>query len=470
MKTKPFLSLSILTLLLASAPAFAQQDKPRPLGQQKEPFLKDRGAPSSAPDTSGVITSMTTVFEVFTLPEGDASELLSAPADAAARYRRVNDLLKLGKARLEVVEAVANRSAARAILESQDQAAVPQEYLRLDRSTNPLVPSLQQMGFGDRVEFEGTLSDDAHNCNLNVNLEMGQLLGFRPFSYAKSETAQEGGMFEKRGLITSLTVRTGEPILLGTMSRPPATPDRPAETSLAFVRMAINRDRPEGAAPNIGALGYLEQTLWVYSMARSDARELLGADYKPGEMYAAVQTLAKANKAHLEHTVFLPSQPGVQAMFNENAVLRAPAWINPVPPDTSTIQDRNKPPGAAKGNDAPALFTMKMPGLNIGLSGDLGAEVGPADALIRGLPLTADVYANIWWRADLGNLQIGGHPLANPERPAMELRHLDGYFRCYANVPSFLGTLNPPRNTGVNDRKDDGRAWLCFLRVAPVRP
>jgi hypothetical protein len=37
-------------------------------------------------------------------------------------------------------------------------------------------------------------------------------------------------------------------------------------------------------------------------------------------------------------------------------------------------------------------------------------------------------------------------------------------------VPSFLGTLNPPRYTGVNDRKDDGRTWLCFIRVAPVRP
>jgi hypothetical protein len=476
MKTKPFLSLSILSLLLAASPAIAQQGvAPRSIAPQpREPFLKERGAPPTAPDTSGAVTTMTSVFEVFTLPEADANELLLAPSDSPARYRRVSDLVKLGKARLETVAAVANRSDARAILDSMDQAAIPQEYLRMDRPGNPLVPSLQPMGFGDHLQFEGSLADEGRGCNLNVNLEIGRLLGFRPFHTAKDEPAQEGGMFEKRGVATSLIVRTGEHVLLGTMSRPPAALGRAAETSLAFVRVAINRDRPEAAeAAGNDIIGYLEQTVSVYSMERSAARELLAADHKPGEMYAAVQSSIKASQARLEHTIFLSSMPGVQASFNENSVVRAPAAVIPVLPETPAVPGVARPlpaPSAAKEAAPATLFTDKLPGLNVGLSGDLGCEVKTGDALTRSLPLMADVYANIWWRADLGLLQDGGKPFEDPERPALELRHLDGYFRCYANVPSFLGTLNPPRDTGVNGRKDEGRAWLCFIRVKPVRP
>jgi hypothetical protein len=29
----------------------------------------------------------------------------------------------------------------------------------------------------------------------------------------------------------------------------------------------------------------------------------------------------------------------------------------------------------------------------------------------------------------------------------------------------FLGTMNPPRDTGVNDRKDGGRVWFAFMKV-----
>ena len=40
-------------------------------------------------------------------------------------------------------------------------------------------------------------------------------------------------------------------------------------------------------------------------------------------------------------------------------------------------------------------------------------------------------------------------------------------------LPSLLaalGTMSQPRDNGVNDRKDDGRTSLAYVRVTAVRP
>jgi hypothetical protein len=69
-----------------------------------------------------------------------------------------------------------------------------------------------------------------------------------------------------------------------------------------------------------------------------------------------------------------------------------------------------------------------------------------------------------------GMLMANGVAAKYPPSPVFTTRKVTTSISSGAGVPVLLGTLSQPRDTGVNDRKDDGRTGLAYIRVTPVRP
>jgi hypothetical protein len=64
-----------------------------------------------------------------------------------------------------------------------------------------------------------------------------------------------------------------------------------------------------------------------------------------------------------------------------------------------------------------------------------------------------------------GNLE--GPPLLAryPHMPVFATQKITTAITTRLGQQGFLGTLNAPRDTGANGRKDDGRAWFAFVQV-----
>jgi hypothetical protein len=459
-------SIALLVTLGFSATALHAADKTTsPPAPPRDPFLKERGAPNAAPDLTGAITSITTIFEVYNLTQDDAVSLFTSPPDPTARYRRITELTKAGRARLEDVEASAGKSGQRALMESVDMVPLALEFQPLSSTDSPLVPVAYETNqFGDRLEIEPILSPDAKTCTLNFMVDDSAARGTQELRTSPKAPPRGYVNSENRCLITSLAIKTDVPVLVGTASRP-ASSGVEAEVSVVFAQVGVSNERPAKAAPPLGVIAYSEYLLMFYSVERSAAVSLLTENTAPGACFAAVQSLAAKKEAKLEHTLLLPAQAGVTAKADENLIARQPIILKPGP----TAQGGRPGEAKAKSDSSEPVHVTEL-GKNVGLSVELQSVVGPPDAAIKGFPLVADVTNSIAWRANAGVLDTGAPSGNFPEVMVQESRKLQNEVPCYVSVPTFLGTLNPPPATGVNQRKDTGRVWLAFLLITPVAP
>ena len=69
-----------------------------------------------------------------------------------------------------------------------------------------------------------------------------------------------------------------------------------------------------------------------------------------------------------------------------------------------------------------------------------------------------------------GLLKATGVAEKYPPQPVFTMRKVTTGDTSAAGVPALLGTMSLPRDNGVNDRKDDGRTGLAYLRVTVVIP
>jgi len=459
---------TLATILLICLQTAILNAQPKPsLKPPRDPFLKDRGAPASAPDTSENLTIVTVVFETYALAQDDVVGLLALPPDRAARYARVNELVAAGKARLTDVEACASKSGKHGSIESVDVAYLATQYYPpLRKEDQPIAASISEVREGGHVEFDAILGPDGRTCNLNFSFVADRLSGFREYRSSARGQAQPLPNIEKRQVITSVAVRTGEPVFLGTLNPPAGTAQDGKDMLLLFGRVLVNKDRPETPMPVVGGIGYSEHVFLAYSLERAAARDVMLANLKPGAAFAAVRTLAEQKRAKLEHVFSLPSQAGVQVKSDENIISAQPGGSSQVVKlaEITPVRDEAGKPQAPE--TFPYIPTVS--GKNLGLSVEFESVVGPRDALLKGLPLAAEVNLSLSWRADLGNFKTV--PAMYPETGAAESRHLQNALTCYVGVPTLLGTLNPPHDTGINERKDSGRTWLVFVQVVPVKP
>jgi hypothetical protein len=462
---KPIRILTATLCVLALSAAALQAQQALSINPPRDPFLKDRGAPATAPDTSENLTALTVMFETYALSQDDAASLLTLSPDAAARYTRVNELVTAGRARLADVKAAASKSGKHASDESVDVVNLATQYfpsLRPDEAA--IVASFSESRLGDRMEFDAILAPDGRSCNLNFSVAVERLGSFREYRTNGHGQPQLLPTTEKRQILTSIAARTGEPIFLGTLSPAPGMVQQGGDMAVVFGRVLVNKDRPDAPMPALGAVGFAEHVIIFYSMDRTTARDVMAGNPKPGAAFAAVRALTDKKQAKLEHVLSLSSQAGVQAKTDENIVSPQPGGTAP-PIGLGQATTASNEPGKTR---VAFPYIPAMTGKNLGLSAELDSVVGPADASLKGLPLAAELNLNLWWRADAGNLKTT--PPIYPETGVAESRHLQNSLTCYVGVPTLLGTLNPPRDSGVNERKDTGRTWLAFVNVTPVKP
>lgn len=424
---------------------------------QRDPFLRGRGAPVTAPNASEHAMSIIAVTETYALKAADAAALLSSPPDGAVRYRQVQQWLQGGRARLVTITAGAAKSNTRALVESVDMVSAGTKF-RAPQAPNEAAVALTMTPaqYGDRLEFQPFVSPDNGTFNLNISLDESQLLKQRPLRFGPQVAPVPASVVQKSQIMTSLVGRSGTPMLLGTLTPATASKAEDKEMEVAFGRVLIHREAPEQAAAPAGSPDYAEHLFTFYSLDRAQAREVLGGELKPGAVHAAVQGLVEKKQAQFEHALLVPSQTGVRAKSDENIVSAEPAAL-------SVASDRD--------SQSPPAFSPVLAGKNLGLSIEVESALGSTDAPPRGGPMVADVNAIIQWRDDRGVWKPGaGAPPLFPEVTVQESRKIETSLYCYAGVQTFVGTLNPPRVTGVNDRKDNGRVWLVFLRTTPVKP
>jgi len=71
--------------------------------------------------------------------------------------------------------------------------------------------------------------------------------------------------------------------------------------------------------------------------------------------------------------------------------------------------------------------------------------------------------------SNLGNLKTGHAPMFL-DQPLLQTRKVTTNQTLTAGRHILVGTFNPPGASGVNDREDDGRTWLLFVRALPNDP
>jgi hypothetical protein len=455
-----------LALACGSLLALAQTPLKPTMPSQRDPFLRERGAPVTAPKIAENVAGITVIVETYAMKPADALALISSAPDGAARYRQAQQWSAVGRARFENIMAGAARSNVRLMVESVDMVhAGTKFYAPLQPDEAAIASTFSPQQFGDRVELQPLIAPDFGSFHLNVSMEASQLLGVRGARVSSKMPPTPALDAERSQIVTSVTGRAGEPFLLGTLSRPaPIDSAQDAEMVVAFGRLIINRDQPEGAVAPGAQIDHFEHLISFYSVERGTARDLLTADSKPGAIHAAVQALVEKKQARFEHALMMASQSGVRAKNDENVVLSQPAAA------TFREVSASKPtPQLAEPLQAKLPYIPELVGRNMGLSVEIETVVGAPDAKAPGGPVSLDVSALIYWRQDRGTWKSGGGALY-PETNAQESRKIESSYSCYPGVQTLVGTLNPPRMTGVNERKDSGRVWLAFLRPTPVKP
>src|SRR5690349_9727820 len=96
-------SIHILTaaiLVASTALIFAQAPLKPTMPMQRNPFLRERGAPATAPRSAEGLMTFTGIVETFVLKEPEAVTFISSAPDGAVRYRQVQEWVGTGRARL----------------------------------------------------------------------------------------------------------------------------------------------------------------------------------------------------------------------------------------------------------------------------------------------------------------------------------------------------------------------------------
>ncbi len=206
-----------------------------------------QAAPEAGGEQDGpAILSITE--ETFSLPIADADHLLhDVPADAL-RYARLREMLSGNKARLERLTVLRTKSGQRAVAESIDELRYGTEFRRrqtpdqtnpadktdktdktdkpapktppppVNAADNSLVPvTFETRNVGDIIELEPVLGPDGITINVNLVTESTHYAGDHA----------DGGphpvkmpIFDVSKITTAITVRDGQPYLLGTLNPP----------------------------------------------------------------------------------------------------------------------------------------------------------------------------------------------------------------------------------------------------------
>jgi hypothetical protein len=472
-------------------PAGGTTSAPNPIAG--DPFVKNADpAPAGAEEFQW--KNAVLVLEVYALPKGDALAILESERGSAARYQRVLDLAKTKKARLEILTALTTKSGNRAVTESIDEVRYPTEFEPGAAKGAPAVASaFETRNVGDTLEFELVIGPDGHTCDLSLVPARVSLAGFRELAAAPGDPAVARPRFTSQRLTTNTTLESDDPHYLGTFTPPSENgiaDGAAAEIWLTFLRVhvhgpAAGEVKPPAKPFNWGALN-LEYS--VYSLDRAQAREILIAMPTLEAPWEKLQGLLRDKQAQFEHLVAIKTKSGQRAVNQESDELGYVSEYSP-PGHTRTTETTNRSTTTQPGVDprdnakkAQATTTTETTTIKRDIPNGDGTPGAPSAIETRSLGLTLEVEPIIGpdgltidlshvvnSAAHLGNIKTGQAPMFL-DQPLFQTRKVTTNQTITAGRHILVGTFNPPADNGVNDREDDGRTWLLFVRALPNDP
>jgi hypothetical protein len=475
MKYLPSLLLAtgLVVALNAQTPAPTSTPAPKPAG---DPFVKNPAdAAANDGDQQRNPPNILIIFEAYSMTREDAAALLEAEVHGAARYRRVQELVKAGKARLRTLTSMVTKSGQRAVTEAIDEVRYVTNFTANVPMKGLAPSSWETRNAGETLEVEPVSGPDGHLCDLNLVPQRVSLAKFYDVGGMAGDPSASQPLFNTQKITTSVTTDENVPYYLGTYTPPPAqgAPNDAGspEVWLSFVHTSTQKVPQPAAKPAIRddapVTADLEYT--CYSLDRADAHDLLVPLPPIEKAWEKVQALAAEKKAQLEFVTSLRTKSGQRAVVEEIHEVRYAVEFNPPSltgaPNTGsvTLNFAGQETGPIARNQISPGTPGKIDTRNAGIT----AEVEP---VIQADANTVDlnqVVSNVRY---LGTLQVPGAGAEYQPQPLFQTSKVTTSESVASGRRTLISTFNPPGADGVNDHTDSGRTWLLFVKATVVTP
>lgn len=486
-------SLILLTLLTMTAAAQepatpAKETSSKPPG---DPYVKKKPAePKPTPPTptaggsagAGAASKeapphhLLMTFETYRLPQEALDALFEKTAAGPALYEEVRKLVHGGGASLETVMAVPSRSGQRASIESNDEYIYPTEFQAPTHAVSYGFPtSIETRLLGERIEVDPVEGPDGGTVDMNFTQEITKLVGFNVVKSGEYSEGELQPLFASRKIQTIVRSPFGQPTFCGTLSEPHASgveaADGDGSVSVTFVRtnpcpVSLEAKPGKGSLKEGEGNGRNIRFIFrCFSLPREVARDLLAETVDAEKLHARLAGLP-AGQRKLERLLTLVTHTGNRSLTNETA-----EWLYSIEiqPPQSWDQDNTGLNLGAVPAAAPAPREKdRLPFIPAGATSFESRPVGwqvELDPVLGPGAQWVDVNLAPAYLQYRGTIQ--GHPLMAryPEHPLFSSQKILTAVMASVGKQCFLGTMSPPRDTGANGRKDDGRTWFAFMKA-----
>ena len=402
---------------------------------------------------------LTLVFESYRLTQADVAKLLEPDSDDGRIYQQVRTLENEGQAELEHVAAVTTRSGNRTKIESIHELIYPTEFSPPAKASLPSFPTgFETRNLGETFEVESTILADGISCHLDAAPRFTTFQRWDEYGLNAAGPTTAQPLFLTRMLNSSRAIYLGKPALLGNFDAaaeaPAADPQQnthpatPRSRSLLFVTLhipkIISAQKPASAAStNNIALSYS-----FHSIRRDQARDLLTSN--PGDLSETVRNLNASGEIALEAVKTMHSRSGQRVRMDAFEEVIYPVNFEP-------SASEGNPPGA----HSPTAFDTRNKGWSIEFEPTASADLS-----------FCDMSFSLEYTTLFDSIGAGKGPgvvSSLPYRPIFQSQKINASVTVGLGQTLFLGTMSPPRDTGLPGAKDEGRVWLAFARYdAPV--
>jgi hypothetical protein len=452
--------LLIVASLIASSHVHGQGEprpEPKDLGlmtkpdaaAKPDPFIKGKDKaeakpkPTAKPAHGDPAAGIRFVFETYSMSLADFDALLTEAATSTAMWERVQQAVTENKATLDAVQSVVTKSGMRATIEATDNLMYATEFE--DTASGVLAPSAWEMKpCGDRIEIDPSLEGGNDRLSVSLLIQAVRFIKWTEDKAVPPVICSTQPLFTEAKCSASVILPIEKTTFVGTLSGPSGTgfaeSDTPDRVSLIFARptlMKLVKSEPEPSNDQ-----QLRFSFRTYRMDRPKAAELLRVHADNETLLKSVHALVKGGTAQLESLTTGTSRPGQRSFIEEVA-----EFIHGT--ETSISDD-----------DAPVFSGSEMHPLGHRYEWEASIYTDAPD----GFPQCDIILA-----PEVSEYRgpVGGHPLVEkfPEVPVFSARKIEATVGATLGHPAFIGTINQPRDTGVNGRKDDGKTCLQFVEV-----
>lgn len=434
----------------AADPAAQPAPAPKAAPPPADPFIRGaKPAPPSPQAQAAAPVNLVTTVERWSMSQADFLAVLEGPADQAAAYARLEELAKAGKARLLGLTAVSTKSGQRAVTDAFDEVRYPVEFDAAQRAGEiPFPVSFETRNAGDTLEVEAVLAANGRTIDLSIARTAVRLGGFQEWRAEATAEPIARPIFHTAKATTSIQLSSGKPSILATATPVAGDAAAPSETQMLIVRVSAQTSPP---APPLKK-GDPRVEFLLYTLDRGDAREILAKYADSEKSHAAVRELVATGKAQVEVARALVTRSGQRAVVEEITEVPYPeGGMNPPKYGSSPTPVR-----------APASFS-KFQTRNVGLTIECEPVIDEEGRYVDINIVPQMVSYN-------GTLKGEGVVTRYPAQPLFTTRKITTSAVGALGAPLFLGTMNQPGNSGVNNREDTGKISLAYIRVTPITP